>query len=147
MAEEDLITNTWNTGSFQLQRSPRCMEPTHLLCRTQLHEEELRLVKADLVILGKFFELLPSGSDREKIFDSPLFRQVVLEVLRKDFSSAGVLSFFFRRRMQTDGCPSLPARPNLVGKNESNVYLHMYVFGETFAVTKDFVFHVWSFTS
>ena len=124
MAEEDLITNTWNTGSFQLQRSPRCMEPTHLLCRTQLHEEELRLVKADLVILGKFFELLPSGSDREKIFDSPLFRQVVLEVLRKAFSSAGVLSFFFRRRMQTDGCPSLPARPNLVGKNESNVYLH-----------------------
>ena len=99
------------------------METTHLLCRTQLHEEELRLVKADLVILGKFFELLPSGSDREKIFDSPLFRQVVLEVLRKAFSSAGVLSFFFRRRLQTDGCPSLPARPNLVGKNESNVYL------------------------
>ena len=56
MAEEDLITNTWNTGSFQLQRSPRCMEPTHLLCRTQLHEEgELRLVKTDLVMLGKFF--------------------------------------------------------------------------------------------
>ena len=56
MAEEDLITNTSNTGSFQLQRSPRCMEPTHLLCRTQLHEEgELRLVKADLVMLGKFF--------------------------------------------------------------------------------------------
>ena len=56
MAEEDLITNTWNTGSFQLQRSPRCMESTHPPCRTQLHEEEeLRLVKADLVILGKFF--------------------------------------------------------------------------------------------
>ena len=56
MAEEDLITNTWNTGSFQLQRSPRCMETTHLLCRTQLNEEgELRLVKADLVMLGKFF--------------------------------------------------------------------------------------------
>ena len=73
------------------------MEPTHLLCRTQLHEEELRLVKADLVILGKFFELLPSGSDREKIFDSPLFRQVVLEVLRKAFSLAGVLSFFFHQ--------------------------------------------------
>ena len=70
------------------------MEPTHLLCRKQLHEEELRLVKADLVILGKFFELLPSGSDREKIFDSPLFRQVVLEVLRKAFSLAGVPSFF-----------------------------------------------------
>ena len=56
MTEEDLITNTWNTGSFQLQRSPRCILPTHLLRRTQLHEEgKLRLVKADLVMLGKFF--------------------------------------------------------------------------------------------
>ena len=86
------------------------------------------MVKADLVILGKFsLWLLLSGSDREKIFVSPLFRQVVLDVLRKAFSSAGVFSFFFRRRMQTDGCPSLPARPNLVGKNESNVNLHMYL--------------------
>ena len=51
MADEDLITNTWNTGSFQLQRSPRCILPTHLLRRTQLHEEG----KLRLVMLGKFF--------------------------------------------------------------------------------------------
>ena len=82
------------------------------------------MVKADLVMVSSLW-LLPSGSNREKIFDSPLFRQVVLEVLRKAFSSAGVLSFFFRRRMQTDGCPSLPAHPNLVGKNKSNVNLLM----------------------
>ena len=55
VAEEDLITNTSNTGSFQLQRSPRCMETTHPPYRTQLHKEgESRLVKADLVMLGKF---------------------------------------------------------------------------------------------
>ena len=75
------------------------------------------MVKADLVMLGKFFMAF---TVREKISDNPLFKQVVLEVLRKAFSSAGVLSFFFRRRMQTDGCPSLPARPNLVGKNLLN---------------------------
>ena len=77
-------------------------------------------VKVDLSYAHcESLQLLPSGL----VSVRPLFKQVLLEALMQGFISTGDFSSFLRRRVQTEGWPSLPARPKQVGlRAQSTIY-------------------------
>ena len=91
------------------------MEPTHLLCRTQLHEEgELRLVKADLVILGKFFEAFTVRVREGKNLCQPPLQAGRAGRVEEGFQLSRCLLLLLSEKNADRWLP-VPARPSELG--------------------------------
>ena len=93
------------------------MEPTHLLCRTQLHEEgDLRLVKADLVILGitEFFVAITVRVRQGKNLCQPPLQAGRAGCVEEGFQLSRCLLLLLSEKNADRWLP-VPARPSELG--------------------------------